>query len=125
MVTAWNPVVFRECHSSRGHAGHLIWTGNEFRMPTGRNPSGRPLSPARFRWVSPAFSATARRRSGAIPMEASHGSAAMISAGAQLRRDRPTLGVLGGLGPAAGVEFLRLFTDGWPAERDQDHPRVI
>jgi len=37
----------------------------------------------------------------------------------------PTLGVLGGLGPAAGVEFLRLFTDGWPATRDQDHPRVI
>ncbi|GAB3890744.1 aspartate racemase [Kibdelosporangium lantanae] len=37
----------------------------------------------------------------------------------------PTLGVLGGLGPAAGVEFMRLFTDGWPATRDQDHPRVI
>jgi aspartate racemase len=41
------------------------------------------------------------------------------------RRDGPTLGVLGGLGPAAGVEFLRLFTEAWPATRDQDHPRVI
>jgi aspartate racemase len=41
------------------------------------------------------------------------------------QREGPTLGVLGGLGPAAGVEFLRLFTVGWPAARDQDHPRVI
>jgi|SoiMetStandDraft_2_1073263.scaffolds.fasta_scaffold131644_2 aspartate racemase len=36
-----------------------------------------------------------------------------------------TLGVLGGMGPAAGAEFLRLFTIRWPARLDQDHPRVI
>lgn len=37
----------------------------------------------------------------------------------------PTLGVLGGMGPAATVEFLRRFTEAWPARRDQDHPRLI
>jgi aspartate racemase len=50
---------------------------------------------------------------------------AVVTGRPAARRDGPTLGVLGGLGPAAGVEFLRLFTDGWPATRDQDHPRVI
>ncbi|MEV0006074.1 amino acid racemase [Micromonospora sp. NPDC050980] len=35
------------------------------------------------------------------------------------------LGVLGGMGPAAGVEFLRAFVDRWPGTRDQDHPRVV
>jgi aspartate racemase len=39
--------------------------------------------------------------------------------------DGPTLGVLGGMGPAAGAEFLRVFTGWWPAKRDQDHPRVV
>lgn len=37
----------------------------------------------------------------------------------------PTLGVLGGMGPAAGSEFFRQFTARWPARRDQDHPRVV
>jgi aspartate racemase len=37
----------------------------------------------------------------------------------------PALGILGGMGPAASAEFLRLFTASWPASRDQDHPRVI
>lgn len=37
----------------------------------------------------------------------------------------PTLGVLGGMGPAAGAELVALVTRHWPAERDQDHPRVI
>jgi len=36
-----------------------------------------------------------------------------------------TLGVLGGMGPAAGAEFLRLLARDAPAKRDQDHPRVI
>ena len=35
------------------------------------------------------------------------------------------LGVLGGLGPAASAEFMRLLAEFAPAERDQDHPRVI
>ena len=34
------------------------------------------------------------------------------------------LGVLAGMGPAAGAEFLRLLTVKAPAERDQDHPVV-
>ncbi len=35
------------------------------------------------------------------------------------------LGVLGGMGPAAGAEFLRLFTLACPGEKDQDHPMVV
>lgn len=35
-----------------------------------------------------------------------------------------TLGVLSGMGPAAGAEFLRLLTAKAPAERDQEHPIV-
>jgi len=34
------------------------------------------------------------------------------------------LGVLAGMGPAAGAEFLRLLTVKAPAGRDQDHPMV-
>src|SRR2546423_9051784 len=40
-------------------------------------------------------------------------------------RTARTLGVLGGMGPAAGAEFLRVFTSLWPAACDQDHPRVV
>lgn len=36
-----------------------------------------------------------------------------------------TLGVLGGMGPAATAEFLRLLAAHAPAERDQEHPRVF
>ena len=32
------------------------------------------------------------------------------------------LGVLGGMGPAAAAEFLRLLAEGAPAAKDQDHP---
>lgn len=35
------------------------------------------------------------------------------------------LGVLGGMGPAAGAEFLRLLTVLSPATRDQDHVPVV
>lgn len=35
------------------------------------------------------------------------------------------LGVLGGMGPAATGEFLRLLAVCAPAERDQEHPRVV
>ncbi|WP_150238128.1 aspartate/glutamate racemase family protein [Nocardiopsis quinghaiensis] len=36
-----------------------------------------------------------------------------------------TLGVLGGMGPAATAEFLRLIAHRFPATRDQEHPRVL
>ena len=36
-----------------------------------------------------------------------------------------TLGVLGGLGPAASAEFMRLLALYAPARKDQEHPRVI
>jgi len=42
-----------------------------------------------------------------------------------LARPRRLLGVLGGMGPAAGAEFLRLLTILSPATRDQDHVPVI
>jgi len=35
------------------------------------------------------------------------------------------LGVLGGMGPAASAEFMRLMTDLAPAECDQEHPKVF
>ena len=35
------------------------------------------------------------------------------------------LGVLGGMGPAASDEFMRLLDEKAPAEMDQEHPRVI
>ncbi|MGO1637497.1 aspartate/glutamate racemase family protein [Ancrocorticia populi] len=34
---------------------------------------------------------------------------------------KPTLGILGGMGPAATAEFLREFTLQTPADKDQDH----
>jgi aspartate racemase len=36
-----------------------------------------------------------------------------------------TLGVLGGMGPAATAEFLRVLAALVPAVRDQDHPRTV
>ncbi|MDR2179081.1 MAG: amino acid racemase [Synergistaceae bacterium] len=36
-----------------------------------------------------------------------------------------TLGVLGGMGPAATAEFLRILARDTPAQRDQDHPRIL
>ncbi|MFI0418760.1 aspartate/glutamate racemase family protein [Spongiactinospora sp. 9N601] len=36
-----------------------------------------------------------------------------------------TLGVLGGMGPAAAAEFLRLVAELAPAATDQQHPRVV
>ena len=41
-----------------------------------------------------------------------------------IRRPETILGVLGGLGPAASADFLRLLARLAPAERDQDHPVV-
>ena len=38
---------------------------------------------------------------------------------------RKLLGVLGGMGPAAGAEFLRLLTVLSPATRDQEHVSVV
>lgn len=35
------------------------------------------------------------------------------------------LGILGGMGPAATVEFLRLLTEMQPATRDQEHPAYM
>lgn len=36
-----------------------------------------------------------------------------------------TLGVLGGMGPAATAEFQRLLAEKAPADTDQEHPRMI
>jgi aspartate racemase len=36
-----------------------------------------------------------------------------------------TLGVLGGMGPAATAEFLRILARDAPAQRDQEHPRTL
>ncbi|GHV37239.1 aspartate racemase [Synergistales bacterium] len=36
-----------------------------------------------------------------------------------------TLGVLDGMGPAAGAEFLRLLAKDAPARNDQEHPRLL
>ncbi|HDQ93214.1 MAG TPA: aspartate/glutamate racemase family protein [Synergistetes bacterium] len=35
------------------------------------------------------------------------------------------LGILGGMGPAATAEFLRILAEGAGAERDQDHSKII
>ena len=35
------------------------------------------------------------------------------------------LGVLGGMGPAASADFMRLLAEKAPADKDQEHPRVI
>ncbi len=40
-------------------------------------------------------------------------------------RTEKTLGVLGGMGPAATAEFLRILAEKAPAENDQEHPRMI
>jgi len=42
-----------------------------------------------------------------------------------LRYNGKTLGVLGGLGPAASADFMRLLVQKAPATKDQEHPRVI
>ncbi|MFD3675461.1 aspartate/glutamate racemase family protein [Streptomyces sp. NPDC058613] len=42
-----------------------------------------------------------------------------------LRTPVRTLGVLGGMGPSATAEFLRVFATKAPATTDQEHPRVI
>ncbi|MFF4379845.1 aspartate/glutamate racemase family protein [Kitasatospora sp. NPDC001547] len=41
------------------------------------------------------------------------------------RAPERTLGVLGGMGPAATAEFLRLLAADAPAARDQQHPRLL
>lgn len=40
-------------------------------------------------------------------------------------KSKKTLGVLGGMGPAASAEFLRLLARDAPATCDQEHPRVL
>src|SRR5439155_11069370 len=45
--------------------------------------------------------------------------------GAAEMRARGTLGVLGGMGPSATAEFLRLLAIRVPAETDQQHPRIV
>ncbi|MBQ7219452.1 MAG: aspartate/glutamate racemase family protein [Synergistaceae bacterium] len=42
-----------------------------------------------------------------------------------LTRPSKTLGVLGGMGPAACAEFLRIFARDCPAGDDSQHPRII
>ena len=40
-------------------------------------------------------------------------------------RPEKTLGVLGGMGPAAAADFLRVLAERTPAAKDQEHPRTI
>ncbi len=42
-----------------------------------------------------------------------------------MKAPRKTLGILGGMGPAAGAEFLRLLTALSPVKEDQDHVPAI
>ena len=42
-----------------------------------------------------------------------------------MKRPTKTLGVLGGMGPAATAEFMRLLVEFAPADFDQEHPEVI
>ena len=42
-----------------------------------------------------------------------------------LTKPNRTLGVLGGMGPAAAAEFLRLLAELSPAKTDAEHPRMI
>ncbi|WP_214410525.1 aspartate/glutamate racemase family protein [Sphaerisporangium fuscum] len=42
-----------------------------------------------------------------------------------MRAPRQTLGVLGGMGPAATAEFLRLLAAHVPGTADQHHPRIL
>ena len=41
------------------------------------------------------------------------------------RTDRPILGVLGGMGPAATVDFYRKLVAATPAAKDQEHHRIV
>ncbi|HOI81701.1 MAG TPA: amino acid racemase [Synergistales bacterium] len=41
------------------------------------------------------------------------------------RKPHKVLGVLGGMGPAATADFLRILTEMAGVERDQDHPKVL
>ncbi|MCB1841376.1 MAG: amino acid racemase [Halioglobus sp.] len=43
----------------------------------------------------------------------------------QVTRERLTVGVLGGLGPEATVDFLRKIVDATPATSDQDHIHLL
>ncbi len=40
-------------------------------------------------------------------------------------KPQKTMGILGGMGPAAAAEFLRLLAQEAPAKTDQEHPRII
>ena len=42
-----------------------------------------------------------------------------------LSKPKKKLGILGGMGPAAAAEFLRLLADGAPARNDAEHPRLL
>lgn len=42
-----------------------------------------------------------------------------------IMRPEKTLGVLGGMGPAAAADFMRVLAERTPATKDQEHPRTI
>ena len=42
-----------------------------------------------------------------------------------LSKPEKNLGILGGMGPAAAAEFLRLLAEGAPARSDAEHPRLL
>src|SRR5437868_12537045 len=78
--------------------------------------AGRPSSRRRLRETRMEVAAHSTVRSGGRAGPSRHGGSA---------RPRGTLGVLGGMGPAATAEFLRLLAVAAPATTDQDHPRIV
>ena len=42
-----------------------------------------------------------------------------------MKYNQKTLGVLGGMGPLATAEFLRVLAENTPVMKDQEHPRMI
>jgi len=48
-----------------------------------------------------------------------------VSGATGLNSKRPVLGILGGMGPEATVEFFRKVVEATPAKRDQDHLPII
>ena len=42
-----------------------------------------------------------------------------------MSKPEKTLGILGGMGPAATAEFLRILARDVPAENDSEHPKII
>src|SRR5690606_1776653 len=69
-----------------------------------------------------------RRRDGGLPAHRRRAGPVRLpvrAGGQAVNDDTLTLGVLGGMGPAATLEFLARLQGYTPAEKDQDHIHVI